>query len=94
MDPRYEHFKNFSGNGMSREEKRAIWLEISNMTEEEFDSMMLHHRDHQAGGPKVGALAPDFTAEVLGMGRERTGESVTISSKRGGSVALVFGSYT
>ena len=38
MDPRYEHFKNFSGNDMSREEKRAIWLEISDMTGEEFDT--------------------------------------------------------
>ena len=94
MDPRYEHLKNFSGNSMSREEKRAIWLEISNMTGEEFDSMMLHHREHQAGGPEVGTMAPDFTAEVLGTGRKRTGEFVTISALRGRSVALAFGSYT
>jgi hypothetical protein len=94
VDPRYEHFKNFSGNDMCREEKRAIWLEISNMTEEEFDAMQAHHKEHQAGVPEVGDLAPDFTAEVLGPGRKRTGEYVTLSSKRGRPVALAFGSYT
>ena len=94
MDPRYEHFKDFSGNDMSREEKRAIWLEISDMTGEEFDAMQLHHREHQQGGPKVGDVAPDFTAEVLDAGRKRTGEFVTLSSARGRSVALAFGSYT
>ena len=79
---------------MSLSEKRAVWLEISDMTGEEFDTMMAHHRAHQAGGPEVGDLAPDFTAEVLGTGRKRTGEFVTLSSKRGRSVALAFGSYT
>jgi hypothetical protein len=64
------------------------------MTEEEFDAMSAHHREHQAGGPEIGAMAPDFTAEVLGTGRKRTGEFVTLSSKRGRSVALAFGSYT
>ncbi len=94
MDPRYEHFKNFSGNDMSRAEKRAIWLEISDMTGEEFDAMMVHHREHQLGGPEVGDMAPDFTAEVLGTGRKRTGEFVTLSTLRGRPVALAFGSYT
>ncbi|MCH8917427.1 MAG: hypothetical protein E2O90_07825 [Alphaproteobacteria bacterium] len=94
MDPRYEHFKNFSGNDMSREEKRAIWLEISDMTGEEFDAMQTHHKEHQAGAPKVGDMAPDFTAEVLGAGRKRTGEFVTLSTLRGRPVALAFGSYT
>lgn len=94
MDPRYEHFKNFSGNDMSLKEKREIWLEISNMTGEEFDAMMVQHREHQKGAPKVGDIAPDFTAEVLSKGRKRTGEFVTLSSSRGRSVALAFGSYT
>lgn len=94
MDPRYEHWKNFSSNGMSLPEKRAIWLEISDMTGEEFDTMMAHHREHQGGAPEVGDIAPDFTAEVLGTGRKRTGEFVTLSSLRGRSVALAFGSYT
>ncbi len=94
MDPRYEHFKDFSGGNLSMPEKRAIWLEISNMTGEEFDAMMTDHREHQKGGPKVGDPAPDFTAEVLGAGRKRTGEFVTLSSTLGRSVALAFGSYT
>ncbi len=94
MDPRYEHFKDFSSNDMSREEKRAIWLEISDMTEQEFDAMQAHHKAHQQGAPKVGDMAPDFSAEVLGAGRQRTGELVTLSSKRGRPVALAFGSYT
>ena len=33
MDPKYEHFKNFSSDPMSMEEKRKVWLEISDMTE-------------------------------------------------------------
>ena len=94
MDPRYEHFKNFSSSDLSREEKRAIWMEISDMTGEEFDAMAAHHREHQSGAPKVGDMAPDFTAEILGTGRKRTGEFVTLSSLRGRSVALAFGSYT
>jgi hypothetical protein len=94
VDPRYEHFKNFSGNKMSRDEKRAIWLEISDMTEEEFDAMQVEHKAHQQGAPGVGELAPDFTAEVLDRDRKRTGEMVTLSSLRGRSVALAFGSYT
>ncbi len=39
-NPAYEHFANFSWNGMSFEEKKKVWLEISDMTEEEFDAMI------------------------------------------------------
>jgi hypothetical protein len=94
MDPRYEHFKNFSGGSLSMEEKRAIWLEITTLSEEEFDAYLNGFREHQKGAPEVGDVAPDFTAEILGPGRKRTGETLTLSSLQGRSVALAFGSYT
>ena len=57
MDPKFEHFKNFSSNGMSMAEKREVWLEISDMTPEEFDATMAGHNERQAGVPKVGTEA-------------------------------------
>ena len=49
--------------------------------------------------PKVGELAPDFVADVLGAnelgaGQHRTGEQVRLSELQGRPVGLVFGSYT
>ena len=93
-DERYLHFKDFSSSDVPFPERKKIWLEISDMTEEEFDAMQVHHREHQLGAPEVGDMAPDFTAEVLDRDRRRTGEFVTLSSMRGRSVALAFGSYT
>lgn len=93
-NPDYEHFANFSSNGMSFPEKKKVWLEISDMTEEEFDAMMAAEKGREAQVPQVGDTAPDFTAERLGENRSRTGEFVTLSNLRGRPVALAFGSYT
>ena len=93
-NPQFEHFRNFSSNGMSFVEKKAVWLEISDMTEDEFDTMMAAEKGREPNVPQVGDKAPDFTAERLGAGRARTGEYVTLSKLKGRPVALAFGSYT
>jgi len=94
MDPRYAHFRNFSGADLSREEKRKVWLEISDMTEDEFDAMMAAQKARQANAPRVGDMAPDFELERIARNRRRTGETVRLSALRGRPVALAFGSYT
>ena len=93
-NPAYEHFKNFSSNGMSFAEKKQVWLAISDMTEEQFDAMMAEEKGREPQVPQVGDMAPDFTAERLGENRSRTGQFVTLSKLRGRPVALAFGSYT
>lgn len=93
-NPQYDHFKNFSSNGMSFAEKKQVWLDISDMTETEFDAMMAEEKGRESQVPQVGDTAPDFRAERLGEGRARTGEFVTLSELRGRPVALAFGSYT
>lgn len=93
-NPQYAHFKDFSSNGMSFDEKKTVWLEISDMTEAEFDHMMATDKGREPQVPAVGAPAPDFRAERLGEGRARTGEYVSLSELKGRPVALAFGSYT
>jgi len=94
MDPRYEHFKNFSKSDLSWPERRKVWLEISDMTSDEFDAMIAAQRARQPNVPKVGDMAPDFELERVTRDRKRTGEMVRLSALRGRPVALAFGSYT
>ncbi len=92
---KYAHFKGFSSSDTPFDERKKIWLEISeNLTEDSFDAMMAESKGRQAGVPQVGAEAPDFTLERLTADRKRTGDYVTLSSLRGKPVALCFGSYT
>lgn len=91
---RYAHFKGFSSNGLPFDERKKVWLEISDMTEDEFDAMMAREKGRERRVPRVGEMAPDFTAERLDPRRRRTGEFVTLSKLRGRPVALAFGSYT
>lgn len=93
-NPQYDHFKDFSSNGMSFAEKKQVWLDISDMTEAEFDAMMAAEKGRETQVPQIGSTAPDFTAERLGEGRRGTGDFVTLSALRGRPVALAFGSYT
>lgn len=93
-NPQYDHFKNFSSNGMSFVEKKQVWLDISDMTETEFDAMMAEEKGRETQVPQVGDMAPDFTAERLSASRSRTGEFVTLSQLKDRPVALAFGSYT
>lgn len=93
-DPRYEHFKDFSSGPTPMAERKKIWLEISDMTEAEFDTMMADNNARQAGVPQPGTEAPDFRLERMTRDRKRTGEFVTLSGLRGKPVGLLFGSYT
>ncbi len=79
---------------MDMAERRQVWLEISDITEAEFDAHMATEKAREANVPKVGSEAPDFTADVLDRGRRRTGQQVRLSDLRGRPVGLVFGSYT
>ncbi|MDA0653298.1 MAG: hypothetical protein O3C49_08495 [Proteobacteria bacterium] len=93
MDPRYDHFKDFSSSGLSFPEKRKVWLDISPMSEDDFDSMMAAQKTRQAAALKIGDVAPDFEIERLDRSKKRTGEFVKLSNLRGRPVALAFGSY-
>ena len=93
-DERYRHFKDFSASKATMEERKKIWLELSDMTEEEFDAMIAANNARQSRVPQVGSEAPDFTIERVTRDRKRTGEYVTLSALRGKPVALCFGSYT
>ena len=79
---------------MDMAEKRQVWLEISDISEGQFEAHMTTQKAREADVPKVGALAPDFTADILGPNRQRTGGRISLSSLRGKPVGLVFGSYT
>ncbi len=74
--------------------KRRVWLDISEITEEQFEAHMATQQAREALVPKVGETAPDFVADVLDRERKRTGETVRLSDLRGKPVGLVFGSYT
>ncbi len=93
-DERYAHFKDFSSSDTPFEERKKIWLEISDMTEDEFDAMMAANKARHSRVPQVGTPAPDFEIERLDRDRKRTGEMVWLSALKGRPVALVFGSYT
>ena len=93
-DRNYAHFKNFSSSDLPFEERKKVWLEISDMTEEEFDTMMAANKARRSRVPQVGTPAPDFEIERLDRARKRTGERIRLSALKGRPVALVFGSYT
>ncbi|MDP2645757.1 MAG: hypothetical protein Q8P24_12525 [Desulfobacterales bacterium] len=86
--------KRLSTAGLSREEKRKLWIEISDLTEEEFDEMQAAHNARQVRVPRAGSQAPDFELDVLDRSRLRAGDTVRLSSLRGKPVAMIFGSYT
>ena len=79
---------------MDMAQRRKVWLEISDITEQEFEAHMAEEKAREAIVPKVGSMAPDFVADVLDRQRKRTGETVRRSDLRGQPVGIVFGSYT
>ncbi len=74
--------------------KRGVWLEISDISEAEFEAHIATQMARETNVPKIGEAAPDFVADVLDRERKRTGEQVRLSDLRGKPVGLVFGSYT
>ena len=74
--------------------RKKIWVQISDISEEELDEHLAWQRARQANVLQVGAVAPDFKLDVLDRKRFRTGETVRLSELHGKPVALIFGSYT
>ena len=81
-------------SAMDMAARRKVWLEISDITEAEFEAHMAEEKAREAIVPKVGSAAPDFVADVLDRHRKRTGEQVRLSDLRGMPVGIIFGSYT
>jgi len=79
---------------MSFEERKKSWLEISVIDEAEFDAKWKFQSERQSQVPQVGDKAPDFKLDLLGKDRKRSGETVSLRSLRGKTVALLFCSYT
>jgi len=80
--------------GMTPADRKAIWLQLADMTEPEFDAMMAENKARQVNVPEQGSEAPDFNLDVLDGEKGRTGEKISLSSLRGKPVGLIFGSYT
>ena len=82
------------GAAMTPEERKKMWLSISDITEAQFDALRAQQEARQVRVPQPGAIAPDFELDVVTRDRRRTGERVCPSTLRGQPVGLVFGSYT
>ena len=79
---------------MDMAQRREVWLEISDITEAQFDAHMAEQKAREATVPRPGSMAPDFVADRLDRNRRRTGERVRLSDYRGKPVAIAFGSFT
>ena len=75
-------------------ERKRKWLEISDISEAQFDAQMVANRERQKNVPPPGVVAPDFELDILDRDRQRTGETVKLSDLRGKPTGLIFGSYT
>ena len=53
-----------------------VWLEISDVTEEEFEARMAEQKALEASVPKVGSDAPNFIADVLDRDHDLFGDLV------------------
>jgi hypothetical protein len=82
------------GAAMTPEERKEMWLAISDITEVQFDALQAEQKARQVRVPQPGAAAPDVELDLLTRDRQPTGERVRLSALRGQPVGLVFGSYT
>jgi hypothetical protein len=82
------------GAAMTPEERKKMWLAISDITEAQFDALQAEQKARQASAPQPGATAPDFELDLVTRDRKPTGKRVRLSALRGQPVGLVFGSYT
>jgi hypothetical protein len=82
------------GAAMTLEERKKMWLSISDISEAQFDALQAEQKARQVRVPQPGAIAPDFELDVVRQDRRRTGERVRLSALHGQLVGLVFGSYT
>jgi hypothetical protein len=79
---------------LSMEERRKIWIEISDITADDLQHHMDEQKARETSVPQPGDDAPDFTADVLDRDRQRTGAQITLSALRGKPVGIFLGSYT
>lgn len=82
------------GAQMTPEERKRMWLAISDISEAQFDALQAEQQARQVRVPQPGAIAPDFELDVVTGERKRTGEKMRLSALRGRPVGLIFGSYT
>jgi hypothetical protein len=75
------------GAQMTPEERKRMWLAISDISEGQFDALQAEQRARQVRVPQPGAVAPDFELDVVARGRKPTGEKVRLSALRGHPVA-------
>lgn len=79
---------------MDMAQRRKIWVDISDITDDDLEAHMVEEKAREAQVPQPGTIAPDFVADVLGADRQRTGKQVRLSDLRGKPVGIIFGSYT
>ena len=82
------------GAAMTPEERKRMWLSISDITEAQFDALQTEQKARQVRVPQPGTFAPDFALDIVTRERKRTGETVRLSESWGQPVGLIFGSYT
>ena len=79
---------------MTPEERKKMWLSISDISEAQFDALQAEQRARQVRVPQPGTIAPDFVLDLVTRDRRPTGEKIRLSALCGQPVGLVFGSYT
>ena len=82
------------GAAMTPEERKKMWLSISDISEAQFDALQAEQKARQVRVPLPGTAAPDFALDIVTRDRKRIGETVRLSAIRGQPVGLIFGSYT
>ena len=82
------------GAAMTPEDRKKMWLSISDISEAQFDALQAEQKARQVRVPQPGTTAPDFELDRVTSTRTPTGEKVRLSALRGQPVGLVFGSYT
>ena len=81
------------GAAMTPEERKRMWLSISDITGAQFDALQAEQKARPVRVPQPGTTAPDFELDVVINTCTPTGEKVRLSALRGQPVGLVFGSY-
>jgi hypothetical protein len=82
------------GAAMRPEERKKLWLSISDITEAQFDALQAAQQARQVRVPQPGTIAPDIELDIVSRERKLTGDKVRLSALRGEPVGLIFGSYT
>jgi hypothetical protein len=71
------------GAAMTPEERKKMWLSISDITEAQFDALQAEQKARQVRVPQPGTAALDFELDLVTRDRKPTGERVRLSALRG-----------